>query len=169
MRISADKKNLIAWIMVILWMALIFNLSSQVREESNQLSTGITVVIEKVVEKVNPFDVKFDIKAINHIVRKNAHFFVYLVLGILVMNAIRKSKYLALSICVFYAISDELHQAFVPGRGPGVKDVLIDSSGSIVGILIFIVIMKRFINNRELTFDRKYMLMTTRSLTNNIN
>ena len=35
MRISLDKKNLISWIMVILWMALIFNLSSQVREESN--------------------------------------------------------------------------------------------------------------------------------------
>ena len=168
MRISLDKKNLISWIMVILWMALIFNLSSQVREESNQLSTGITVVIEKVVEKVAP-NSNFDIKTINHIVRKNAHFFIYLILGILVINAIRKSKYLALLICVFYAISDELHQAFVPGRGPGVKDVLIDSSGSIAGILIFILIMKKIMKNNELTLDQKYMLRVIRNLTNNIN
>ena len=167
MRISVDKKILISWIMVILWMSLIFNLSSQVREESNQLSTGITVFIEKIIEKINSFDVNFDIKIINHIVRKNAHFFIYLVLGILVINAIRKSKYLALLICVFYAISDELHQSFVQGRGPGIKDVLIDSVGAYVGILIFIVIMKKIMNNRELTFDQKYILMTVRNINNN--
>lgn len=153
MRISADKKILISWIMVMLWMALIFNLSAQVREESNQLSTGITVIIEKIIEKVNLFDIKFDIKTINHIVRKNAHFFIYLVLGILVMNAIRKSKYLALSICIFYAMSDELHQAFVPGRGPGIKDVLIDSAGAYIGVLIFILIMKKVIKNERILYE----------------
>lgn len=153
MRISADKKILISWIMVMLWMALIFNLSAQVRKESNQLSTGITVIIEKIIEKVNLFDIKFDIKTINHIVRKNAHFFIYLVLGILVMNAIRKSKYLALSICIFYAMSDELHQAFVPGRGPGIKDVLIDSAGAYIGVLIFILIMKKVIKNERILYE----------------
>ncbi|MEA1975746.1 MAG: VanZ family protein [Bacillota bacterium] len=153
MRISADKKILISWIMVMLWMALIFNLSAQVREESNQLSTGITVIIEKIIEKVNLFDIKFDIKTINHIVRKNAHFFIYLILGILVMNAIRKSKYLALSICIFYAMSDELHQAFVPGRGPGIKDVLIDSAGAYIGVLIFILIMKKVIKNERILYE----------------
>jgi VanZ family protein len=166
MRISTDKKILISWIMVILWMALIFNLSSQVREESNQLSTGITVVIEKIIEKVNPFDANLEIKTINHIVRKNAHFFIYLILGILVINAIRKSKYLALFICVFYAISDELHQSLVPGRGPGIKDVLIDSAGAYIGILIFVLIMKKVINNRELTLDQKYMLRTLKNTNN---
>lgn len=31
---------------------------------------------------------------------------------------------------------DELHQMFVPGRGPQIKDVMIDSAGSFVGAMI---------------------------------
>ena len=139
---NENKNKLIKWIAVVLWMILIFNLSSQVSKQSNQLSTGITMVIEKTVLKVVP-NANFNIQSINHIVRKNAHFFVYLVLGILVMNAIRNNKYFALMICVLYAISDELHQFFVPGRGPGIKDVLIDSMGAVIGILIFIGIFKK--------------------------
>ena len=115
------NKNLILWIMVILWMFLIFSLSSQVREQSNGLSTGISVLIEKVVDKVLPSGIDFDIKSINHIVRKSAHFFIYFILGVLVMSVTRKSKLLAFLICIFYAISDELHQFFVPGRGPVIK------------------------------------------------
>ncbi|WP_246637732.1 VanZ family protein [Crassaminicella profunda] len=70
-------------------MLLIFNLSSQAAEQSNQLSTDITKVIVKTVEKVH-LKVSFDIKNFNHIIRKNAHFFAYLVLGLLVMNAMKK-------------------------------------------------------------------------------
>ncbi|QZY55563.1 VanZ family protein [Crassaminicella profunda] len=140
--------KIISWFAVFLWMILIFNLSSQVAAQSNQLSTGITKVIAKTVEKVHP-KADFNIRSFNHIVRKNAHFFAYLVLGVLVMNAMRKSggyeyKYVvvALLICVLYAISDEIHQVFVPGRGPGVKDVLIDSWGATVGTLVYLGIDK---------------------------
>lgn len=38
-------------------------------------------------------------------------------------------------ICILYAISDEVHQLFVPGRGGQVRDVIIDSAGAIAGIL----------------------------------
>ncbi|WP_431191604.1 VanZ family protein [Peribacillus frigoritolerans] len=40
---------------------------------------------------------------------------------------------LAILIYALYAISDEVHQLFVIGRGPQVKDVLIDSAEAIVG------------------------------------
>jgi len=40
----------LSWTVVILWMTLIFNLSSQVAEQSNQLSTGITEIIVKTIE-----------------------------------------------------------------------------------------------------------------------
>jgi len=125
------------------------------------------------VEKVAPKS-EFNVDRFNHIIRKNAHFFVYLVLGILVMNALEKqlriengelrikkfkdysSKRLALAlgICVLYAISDEVHQLFVPGRGPQVKDVFIDSAGACVGIMIylgFIIISKKVMTRREVT------------------
>ncbi|QZY57596.1 VanZ family protein [Crassaminicella profunda] len=132
-----------SWIGVLLWMVLIFNLSSQVADESNKLSKGVTKVIVKTVERVAP-TADFNMDRFNHVVRKNAHFFAYLVLGIFVTNAMRRSGrngfrgvVLILSICVLYAISDEVHQMFVPGRGPGVKDVFIDSAGAIVGIGVY--------------------------------
>ena len=135
---------------VILWMVLIFNLSSQVAEESNQLSTGITEIIVKTIERVVP-QAEFDMGSFNHIVRKNAHFFAYLVLGVLVMNALKKNRACgfqsvlsALAICVFYAVSDEVHQLFVPGRGGQVKDVIIDSFGASIGLAIYLLGGKLF-------------------------
>ena len=44
---------------------------------------------------------------------------------------------LSLLVCVLYAISDELHQLFVSGRGAQVKDVLIDSAGATVGVCLY--------------------------------
>ena len=84
------------------------------------------------------------VENLHHFVRKNAHFLIYFVLGMLVVRAFRvseirnkKSILLALGICILYAISDELHQLFVPGRGAQVKDVLIDSTGAFVGIILY--------------------------------
>jgi VanZ family protein len=39
------------------------------------------------------------------------------------------------------AILDETHQMFVPGRGPQVKDVMIDASGAIVGVIVIATII----------------------------
>ena len=93
------------------------------------------------VEKVTP-DMKFNIGRFNHILRKSAHFFAYLVLGILMINGLSSSDIygfkgigLAILICILYAISDEVHQLFIPGRGGQVSDVILDSVGTIVGIL----------------------------------
>ncbi|MFX3628632.1 MAG: VanZ family protein [Ectobacillus sp.] len=148
-----------SWIYVLLWMVLIFYLSSQPATMSNKLSTGITEMIVEKVEQIAP-DMEFDIRAFNHIVRKNAHFFIYLVLGVLVANALKRSGVqgyrrigLALLICVLYAISDETHQLFVPGRGAQVKDVFIDSSGASVGIgvhVLFAGIKKEIVPARRL-------------------
>jgi len=106
----------------LLWMVLIFNLSSQPANQSNKLSEGVTKVIVDTVDTVERVatSTDFDLSRGNHIVRKNAHFFAYFVLALLVMNAVRRTDgndiKLALLICVLYAISDETHQIFVPGR-----------------------------------------------------
>lgn len=134
----------LAYISLILWMMLIFSFSSQVREESHKLSTGITEIVVETIEKLVP-NKQIDVKKIHHLIRKNAHFLAYLVLGILSITVLRcsgigvwKSILCALCICVIYAIGDEMHQAFVPGRGPGIKDVFIDSAGSLVGVTIYL-------------------------------
>lgn len=134
--------KILSWTFVFLWMLLIFYLSNQPATASNAMSTGLTEVIVQFIEGVTPVQ-DFDMEAFNHIVRKNAHFFAYFILGLLVLNAlkrdqIRKKEFgFALLICVLYATSDEVHQLFVPGRGAQIKDVLIDSSGAIVGISLY--------------------------------
>lgn len=138
----------LACVSLILWMIVIFTLSAQVQEKSHNLSTGITKVVVETIEKVVP-KAEINVKKIHHLIRKNAHFFAYLVLGILSMIVLRcsgmkgcKCILWSLFICVAYAISDEIHQAFVPGRGPGLKDVLIDSAGAMVGITLCLCVNK---------------------------
>lgn len=81
---------------------------------------------------------------IHRYLRKYAHFFVYLFLGSFLMNAFTLSNVrpwrafgLALVISFFYAITDEFHQYFVPGRRPLVMDVIIDTIGALVGIALY--------------------------------
>lgn len=121
-------------------------LSAQSVQQTNGLSKEVTGLIMRTLKTFKRVSSKdhFDMGRINHLVRKYAHFFTYLVLGILVMNALSRSGFigfkilaLSISICVLYAISDEVHQLFVPGRGAQVKDVLIDSAGATVGISLY--------------------------------
>lgn len=144
-------KKILSWTAVVIWMALIFILSAQISEQSSQLSTGITEFIIKTIEKFIPI-ANFDIGSFNHIVRKSAHFIAYMVLGVLALNALRRSKAygyrslalaLALGICVIYAVSDEWHQLFIPGRVGQAKDVILDSAGAGVGILIYLGLCRR--------------------------
>ncbi|RBP58100.1 VanZ family protein [Alkalibaculum bacchi] len=139
--IEQMKKRILPWALVIFWMALIFYLSHQPAAESNGLSTNITRKIAEIIEKIAP-NIGFNLGSLNHIVRKNAHFFAYLVLGALVVNGVKNSGVstlkairVALFICILYAISDEVHQLYIPGRSGEVKDVIIDSAGALVGIL----------------------------------
>ena len=66
---------------------------------------------------------------------------------------INKKYPLAFLICVIYAISDEIHQLFVPGRAGQVRDVLIDSAGSFLGIIIVMALEKLLIK-----FNKKHKI-----------
>ena len=69
------------------------------------------------------------------ILRKIAHILEYSILAILSMRNFNNKKLFVFVATLIYAISDEIHQKFVPGRGPSPKDVLIDSLGIILGIM----------------------------------
>lgn len=49
---------------------------------------------------------------------------------------------ISMIIGVIYAATDEIHQAFVPGRGPLVTDVILDSIGVLTGICIVLLVYK---------------------------
>lgn len=141
-------KKIISWTAVVLWMALIFLLSAQVGDDSGSLSGGITAFVFKAINGVFP-GIDLDMETMHHIIRKFAHFFAYFMLGMFILNALtcdknceRRDFLVALIICVLYAASDEIHQSFVPGRGPAIKDVLIDSSGAFTGLMVLIFIKK---------------------------
>jgi len=94
---------IISWAAAILWMVLIFNLSSQVAEQSNELSKGITEIIIEAIGKIVP-QAELDINTLNHITRKNSHFFSYFILGILMLNPLRRSGVQGYSSIVYAAV-----------------------------------------------------------------
>lgn len=144
---------ILSWTAVLLWLVLIFYLSSQPAIESDGLSKKVTEVIIDKVDWAANLDVgkpKMVLVAqFNHLVRKYAHAGVYFVLGVLVMNAARSSGMMGVKafvfsfmFCILYAISDEAHQLFVSGRGAQVTDALIDSLGAFAGAYIWGVLSR---------------------------
>ena len=138
---KANQRKLLILLAVVFWMAIIFKLSAQPGEQSNLLSSQVTGVIVSLAQRFQP-DV--NLVSLNHFIRKCAHFLAYLVLGIIGLFAMRRIGFrgkkavgLTLLLCIGYAITDELHQGFVPGRTPKLMDVFIDSSGALLGIGIY--------------------------------
>ena len=141
------KKNILRIILIILLgitFYIIFGFSAQDGESSGTISKVVTDIIIN----INPFTKnlseveKIKVSEILHpIVRKLAHFSIYTVVGILLMSLVStynintKKRIIISLVCGFlYACTDEFHQTFTPGRNGDFKDVLIDTSGVIVGI-----------------------------------
>ena len=137
-------KILIRWILVFLIMAVIFSFSSQTGEESKAQSVSVASKLLELFGIVGE-----DLRTVVRTLRKLAHFGLFALLGASVCHAfsgynINKAKVIIYSmiICLVYAISDEVHQGFVPGRGPQIKDVLIDFSGSFTGSGLVMILYK---------------------------
>lgn len=133
------NRKVVAWTLLGMWALLIFFFSSQVSSDSADLSSGVMNFINEIL----PFELNLIV------VRKIAHFTEFLILGGLVLNVFScyqkitaRNMIQTSIICFLYACSDEIHQAFVPGRGPGIIDVGIDTLGSMVGILIYKELLK---------------------------
>ena len=137
-----------SWLLVLLTMIIIFNFSSEDSVESTKTSGSVVeqvlgVFMEK--EEITPPV----IKKYQFPIRKAAHFGIYMLLGFCMMSAFDKTFKFSRLLNIlfsfitstFYAMSDEIHQGFVAGRGPQVRDVLIDATGALVGVLIFVAFL----------------------------
>ncbi len=76
------------------------------------------------------------------VVHKAAHIIEYSILGILVYRALKQERIgrkealvYAIILCAFYGLVDEFHQSFTPTREPRIRDVIIDTIGSGIGIV----------------------------------
>lgn len=142
LRGACMKKKHIDWLLVIGWMILIFLFSSQAGDVSSENNKFVIYVF-----KLIGLDLNSILGALSDfIVRKAAHFTEYFILYILLYRAINTKKnagvkvFIGSIIIVFlYACSDEFHQAFVPGRGPAFRDVLVDTCGGLTAILVIYI------------------------------
>ena len=131
-------------------MTIIFGFSSQDGKESGNISKKITEQIVKRIPQIQEKEQEekeIIINRIEKVIRKIAHFSIYTVVGILVMAFIstyqikEKNRIIISTIIgIIYACSDEIHQSFVPGRSPMITDVMIDTMGVILGILLITTI-----------------------------
>ncbi len=140
MRSLQSKKRKIFLGLAILWMLVIFAFSAQKSAESTRLSNGagryvVTAVNEVMDKGWNEDTVEKYALAIDHPVRKLAHATEYAILALLWFGALG-SKLKSVEIAFIYACTDEIHQLFVPGRAGLFTDVLIDTSGAVVAMLI---------------------------------
>jgi hypothetical protein len=150
----ANKRAVISWSAMILWMLLIFILSAQSADDSSSTSGNMLAMILKVIYpgfKDMDYEAQFIIlEQYQGLIRKSAHFCIFGILGMIsfaAYDALKKIKAKAVLLfafitCVLYAISDEIHQLFVPGRSCEFLDVMIDSAGALLGILAIYLIVK---------------------------
>lgn len=106
-------KKYLSWIPTMVWMFMIFGVSSQSTLHASSVYW------------------------LDFIIKKSAHFIEYFILNLLINYSLKSSFSLskkrqiatAIGLAIIYAATDEFHQTFVAGRDGRLRDVLIDSAG----------------------------------------
>lgn len=145
---SLDKRRQLIFIVLIALIvvntAVIFLSSMKSVEESVEISEGVMAFIKRIIDPNN----RIDTELFHHIVRKAAHFTEFFTLAMLYTILRKKSdEYLPVQntfmavpfMTLLTAVLDEFIQSFT-GRGTSVRDVMLDFSGSLCGIIITIII-----------------------------
>lgn len=140
----------LGWAAVAACMGVIFYLSHQPSEESAELSMSIMNGVFAVVAWLADF--------IGHdAFRTLAHALEYCGLGALLYHAFLqttgKSKpFVSFAVAAVYAVSDEIHQIFIPGRAFQISDIAVDATGATAGIAVCVllyIIVLRIIKSRK--------------------
>lgn len=109
------KKNILRYGPVILWMLLIFFLSSRSDLPATQ------------------------VKTVDFVTKKIAHVLEYLILNLLWYRALAKKQPTeAMLYSLVFAFTDETHQIFIPERAGVLRDVGIDFIGILLSSLLII-------------------------------
>ena len=149
--------RILIMILIVMWCNVIFGFSAKNGTQSSKSSGRVTKAVISVCypacNYLNTGQQEKVFHKVNFIIRKTAHFLEYAILALLITILIitfdKKGISAIISavvICAVLAAADEMHQGFVPGRNPAVKDVVIDSFGALAGsgtiILIYNICIK---------------------------
>lgn len=128
----------VSWILVVACMGIIFSLSAQNGEESSDLSGSFVMAVLEWL----------GISVDEGVLRTCAHCLEFMGLSVLIFNATyatfetKLTPVIAFAGTVFYAITDEIHQIFVPDRAFQISDILVDSTGALIGAIASLIILK---------------------------
>lgn len=118
-------------------MAAIFCFSAQDGADSGRLSGGLSAALLRLVTAAPTAEQE---ELAHHLIRKAAHFSIYALLAVFLAAFFSTFALPALArlgsaagVSALYAVSDELHQSLIPGRGPSGWDVLLDTAGALAG------------------------------------
>lgn len=148
MKDRVSKKNVVSWLAVAAWMVVIFLFSAQNDTQSGDTSGAVVRWLMRLFYRgFEDFSQARQLAVMDSwhlIIRKGAHFTEYAILGALVANALGRTWLRAglrwmfpVAASALYAMTDELHQYFVPGRACRFLDVCIDTAGAAFGTALF--------------------------------
>lgn len=122
---------------LIIWMGMIFLMSTGVGSSETSvilISQTLRFLAPELLATLTPYQMEW----INYGVRKLGHLTEYAVLALLAVRAFQygqaeakpRTFWLAFGLCALYAVTDEIHQAFVPVRSSSSTDILLDVAGA---------------------------------------
>ena len=140
-------------VIVIAIMTFIFFQSALPADLSSQESGRVVDLIIRLFQGIWPIDRQTMV----FIVRKGAHFTEYTILGGFLVPAVtewmavdktpvpdsvRIIRIISWLVGTLYAVTDEIHQFYVPGRSCELRDIGIDSCGVLAGVLVVSLLMR---------------------------
>lgn len=140
----------VLWALSALCMGVIFYLSSRTADQSSQESGAVLAWLTRLLG---------DGWLTDFLVRKFAHFLEYTGLCLLLSFACaatwgKRWMAVGLPIASLYAVTDEVHQRFVPGRSCQVTDWAIDTAGAALGLLCAGVLLALWLRYRAKRSDK---------------
>jgi VanZ family protein len=129
------------WLPLLIWLGVIFVGSTDLMSAEHTSRFIVPILLW-----LKPGMAPETIRSILFAIRKCAHLSEYAVLALLFWRALRRGSAIRgkMSIlfgavllgCAVFAASDEFHQSFIKSRTPSVRDVLLDITGAVLGLLI---------------------------------
>jgi len=144
-----------AWWPALVWAAIIFAFSTDAFSADHTAR-----IIEPLIRWLFPAISEDALDFAHHIIRKSAHFTEYFIFFMLLYHGIRASRQdrrpwqwswalLAWFIAAIYSALDEIHQIFVPSRGPSAWDSLLDSTGALFALFVLFFLYRLFLRTRS--------------------
>lgn len=136
-KVRASHSRWLRYGPLVLWAVLIFIGSGDI------LSSSHTSIVVRLMRYLFPNASPETLGLFHLLVRKAGHVTEYAILALLAARAFQTSSivflrrqwfWIALTLVLLYALSDEFHQSFVPSRGASIYDSLIDLSGGFLAL-----------------------------------